>query len=393
MELAAIQAELAASDVDGWLLCDFRNREPLARRILGLAEERFASRRWFYWIPSAGEPVRVVSSVEPAFLDSLPGSRIVFRTWRELSSALAQALRGARRVAMQYSPDNDIPYVGLVDAGTVELVRKAAGVEVVSSADLVSRFVETFGEEGAASHRRAMAIVHRVKDEAFARIRAAVAQGRRLTDWDVHLGILASFEGAGVVPEGGPMVGIDAAPSDPHFENSPARATAFARGQCVLLDLWARERSPEAIFADVTWCAFVGSDPPGEYARIWRAVAEARDAACALAVERCGRGAPTTGAELDRAARSVIEAAGYGERFVHRTGHSIGRSVHGNGANLDDFETRDTRRILPGTCFSVEPGIYLPGRMAVRSEVDVLVTPDGKAEVSGPVQKELVLLA
>jgi len=279
-------------------------------------------------------------------------------------------------------------------AGTVELVRRAGGVEVGSSADLVSMFEAVFGEEGMASHRRAMEVIHGVKDEAFAKIGEAVGSGETITEYQIARFILDRFAEEGLeVDDSTPIVGADGHPADPHFEPTEENSVAFAPGQKVLIDLWAREAPPHSIYADITWCGFIGEEPPQEYQAIWQAVVGARDAAAQLVIDRFTAGDPVEGWEVDQASRDVITAAGHGEYFVHRTGHSIGHEVHGNGANIDNFETRDRRRILPGTCFSIEPGIYLPDQMAARTEIDMLISSDGVAEISGPVQTDLILIA
>ena len=393
VDLSALQQAIRSANVDGWLFYDFHNRELLAYRILGLDASRKTSRRWFYWVPAEGEPVRLVHGVEPTRIDALSGRKHVYSTWQQLREALALILADAATVAMQYSPECDIPYISMVDAGTIELVRTYGGVEVVSSADLVSLFEATFDQEGVAGHRRAMALIHTIKDEAFARIREALRAGTDLSEFDIARYILDRFEQEQIDPDNSvPIVGIDAHPADPHFEPTPENTIVFGPDQCVLIDLWAREKTPLAIFADVTWCGYTGDAPDPEYLTIWKAVTDARDAACAFALDRLNAGTRVEGWEIDDVCRDVIRRAGYGDWFIHRTGHSIGHEVHGNGANIANFETRDRRAILPGTAFSIEPGIYLEGRMAARTEVDILVTPDGKAEISGPVQGELIAI-
>ncbi len=393
MDLQAIQNAVKEAGLDGWLFYDFHNRDVIAYRILGMDPEKMTTRRWFYFVPAEGEPIRLVHGVESSRLDSLPGEKRVYRRWEELHAALGRLFGGARTVAMQYSPLCDIPYVSMVDAGTVELIREKGGVEIVSSADLVSLFEAVFGSEGAASHRRAMAVVHRIKDEAFAKIGAAVTTGETLTEYDIARFILDRFEAEGL--DAGnhvPIVGIGGHPADPHFEPTPENALTFGMDQTILIDLWAREKPAGSIYADITWCGYIGSDPPGEYVTMWRTVCDARDAGVALVTARFEAGEGVEGWEIDDAVRRVVTDAGYGDFFVHRTGHSIGEEVHGNGANIDNFETRDRRRILPGTAFSIEPGIYLPDRMAVRTEIDVLVTPDGRTEIVGEVQQDLIRL-
>lgn len=393
MELNAIQQAVREAGFDGWLFYDFHNRNLIDYRILGLDPERMSTRRWFYWIPAEGEPVRLVHGVEPSKLDDLPGEKRVYSRWVELHEAMKTLFGDARTVAMQYSPLCDIPYISMVDAGTIELVREAGGVEIVSSADLVSRFEAVFGPEGAESHRRAMHTILKVKDEAYAKIGAAITAGETVTEYDIARFILDRFEEEGLDAGGHvPIVGVDGHPADPHFEPTEENAIPFAMGQCVLIDLWAREKPPTSIFADVTWCGFIGQDPPEEYQRMFEAVCAGRDAGVALVKERFAAGEPLEGWEVDDAVRAEVEKAGFGDQFIHRTGHSIGFDVHGNGANIDNYETRDRRKILPGTCFSIEPGIYFADRRAVRTEIDVMITPEGEVEIVGDVQQELILV-
>lgn len=390
--IVRIQQELAKAGVDGWLFYDFHNRDPIAYRILGLEFGKFTSRRWFYLIRRSGEPVGLVSAVEAGKLDKLPGQKRVYRSWRELKEHLRAVLDDLSVVAMQYSPRGDIPYVSLVDAGTVELVR-ALGVEVVSSASLVQAFEAVLSPEQLESHRLAGERIHRIKDEAFSRVREKIRNGEEITPYDVQQFILKRFDEEGLTCQGEyPIVGTNEQPSDPHFEPTPENARPIKVGDTLLLDLWAKLDQPDSVFYDITWCAFVGEKPPSKYQEIFHIACRARDAALALVQERLGKGQPLAGFEVDDAARSVIKEAGYGPYFIHRTGHSIGVEVHGNGANLDNLETRDDRPLVPGLCFSIEPGIYLPGEMAVRTEINVAIDHRGVPQVYGPVQREIVLL-
>ncbi|MEW5878755.1 MAG: Xaa-Pro peptidase family protein [Acidobacteriota bacterium] len=390
--IARIQTELSKAGIDGWLFFDFHNRDPISYRILGLEFGKFTSRRWFYLVPKSGPPVKLVSAVEAGKLDALPGEKRVYRSWRELLDHLRGMLDGLSTVAMQYSPRGDVPYVSIVDAGTVELVR-AAGVEVVSSAPLVQVFEAVLTPEQLESHVKAGEKIHRIKDEAFALVSQKVRGGHVITPYDVQQFIVRRFEEEGLTCQGEyPIVGTNEQPADPHFEPTPENARPIKLGDTLLVDLWAKLKEPNAVFYDITWCAFVGENPPAKYSEIFLLACQARDAALALVQERFAQGQPLAGYEVDDAARQVIEKAGYGPYFVHRTGHNIGTEVHGNGANLDNLETRDNRLLVPGLCFSIEPGIYLPGEMAVRTEINVFITHDGKPQVYGPIQKELVLL-
>jgi Xaa-Pro dipeptidase len=391
-KLRRIQEELSKANIDGWLFFDFHNRDPIAYRILGLEFGKFTSRRWFYLVPKVGTPVKLVSAVEAGKLDSLPGEKKVYRSWRELAEHLAAMLDGFSTVAMQYSPRADVPYVSIVDAGTVELVR-GTGVEVVSSAALVQTFEAVLTPEQLETHRAAGEKVQRIKDEAFELVRQRVRAGAVLTPYDVQQFIVRRFGEEGLTCCGEyPIVGTNEQPADPHFEPTPENARPIKEGDTLLVDLWAKLDRPGAVFYDITWCAYVGQHPPAQYAEIFQVVVRARDAALALVRERFAQGQPLAGYEVDDAARRVVEEAGYGPYFVHRTGHNIGVEVHGNGANLDNLETRDDRPLVPGLCFSIEPGIYLPGSMAVRTEINVAIGHDGVPRVFGPIQEELVLL-
>jgi len=392
MNLGTIQAALAQAGVDGWLFCDFHHRDLMAYRILGLDTSGMTTRRWFYFVPAAGEPVKLSHRVEPRKLDPLPGRQEFFLGWRELHDKLRAILGAKKTIAMQYSPLNSIPYVSVVDAGTVELVR-SFGHEIVTSADLVQEFEAVSDEEGLGSHREAGEKVQRIKDEAFSLMDRALRDSRKITEFEIKEHILHRFEEEGLTSDGdSPIVGFNDHPADPHFEPKREGAYALRRGDTILLDLWARLNRPGAIYYDITWCAFAGPEPPAEYVKIFQVVRDGRDAALRFVKERLSKGAKVAGWEVDDACRKVVVDAGYGESFLHRTGHSIGTSVHGNGVNIDNLETRDERFIVPGVCFSIEPGIYLAGQMAVRSEIDVFVTPLGEAEVAGAVQRELVLV-
>jgi Xaa-Pro dipeptidase len=391
-DIARIQQEIRAAGFDGWLLYDFHNRDTVSYRVLGLDPNKFTSRRWFYWIPANGEPVRLVSKVEPLKLDGIGGAKRAYLSWRELHASLKEILGAAKKVAMQYSPMNNIPYVSLVDGGTIELVR-SLGYEVVSSAGLVQTFEAVLDDAAIASHVEAGVRIQKIKDEAFALIGSELRAGRTVSQYDVQQFIIRRFgeEDLDCLGEW-PMVGTNEHPADPHFEPTPANARPIRSGDTVLIDLWAKLKQPGAIFYDITWCGFVGKHPPAKYVEIFNTVRDARDAAVAFVRERFAAGAPVHGWEVDDVCREVVKKAGYGDHFIHRTGHSIGEQVHGNGVNIDNLETRDERRIVPGVCFSIEPGIYLAGEMAVRSELDVYVTPAGAVEVAGAIQKDLVLI-
>jgi len=392
MDLAAIQSALKASGVGGWLFCDHHRRDQMAYHILGLGQHAMATRRWFYFIPAEGEPVKLAHKVEPRSLDALPGRKELYLAWTELHAKLRSIVGPVKTIAMQYSPDNNIPYIGLVDAGTIELIR-SFGPKIVTSADLVQRFEATYGEEGLKSHTWAGERVQRIKNETFAAMKKALDTGSKVNEFELKEQIVRRFAEEGLTCEGeSPIVGFNDHPADPHFEPTQEIAYTLKKGDTILLDLWARRIEPVGVYYDITWCAFAGDAPPAKYVEIFKVARDARDAAVAFVGEKLDAGTPVHGYEIDDVCRKVVIDGGYGDQFLHRTGHSIGTEVHGNGANIDNLETKDERLIVPGTCFSVEPGIYLAGSMAVRTEVDVYVTPAGKATVVGDVQRDLVLL-
>ena len=386
MDLDAIQSELRSANLDGWLFYDHHHRDPIAYRVLKIAPS-LCTRRWYYLIPATGEPSGLVHRIERGNLDGLPGRLRPYSSWSEQREYLAEMLRDKRRVAMQYSPLNDIPYVGLVDAGTVELV-KSFGVEVVTSADLVQLFEARWTDAALASHFEAGKAVHAAIEGAFATIRNAIRAGKILSEYDVQQEMLAVFRAHGVETDEPPIVAVNANAANPHYFPTADRSLSIRENDFVLLDVWARQSKPGAVYYDVTWTGFVGETVPSRYTEIFNIVREARDAAVDLVKDAMQKGTPLYGYQVDDAARAVIERAGYGEYFVHRTGHSIGEDVHGNGANMDNLETHDSRQVVPRTCFSVEPGIYLDD-FGVRSEVNVYVE-ECAARVTGDVQQAVV---
>jgi len=386
MDLNAIQKELQAAGLDGWLFYDHHRRDPIAYRVLGV-NPVMVTRRWYYLIPAQGEPAKLLHRIEKGSLDGAPGAIHEYSSWAEQREKLGQLLEGKKRVAMEYSALNDIPYVGLVDAGTIELV-KSLGVDVVSSADLVQLFEARWSPEVLATHLEAGKVVHAAIRQGFAMIRDAVQRGQMLREYDVQQEILRGFEAGGVESDDPPDVAVNANSSNPHYSATKASSSPIARGDWVLLDVWAKQRKPGAVYFDITWTGFVGEEVPARHAAIFAIVKEARDAALDLVKSAVAAGHTLRGYEVDDAARAVITRHGYGPYFFHRTGHSIGEDVHGNGANMDNLETHDTRPIIPGTCFSVEPGIYL-GEFGVRTEVNVYVD-EKEARVTGEIQQEVV---
>jgi Xaa-Pro aminopeptidase len=385
MDLKAIQAALHERNFDAWLFYDHHHRDPIAYKVLGVPESLMVTRRWFYVIPREGEPVKLVHRIEAGHLDSLPGSKRQYSSWRELWDNLQAMLVRFRTVAMQYSPNNVIPYIGLVDAGTVELVR-SFGKEIVSSGDLVARFEAAWTEEQIASHFAARDAIDAIIPEAFKEIGRRARSGN-VTEYEIQQWFAQAFERENIITEDLPIVAVNANSGNPHYEPKPEGSAPIKPGDFVLLDVWGKKNTPGAVYYDITWTGVIGS-PADRQVEIFNVVTGARDAGVKKVQEAYAGKRRIAGWEVDQATREFIATAGYGEFFVHRTGHSIGEHVHGNGANMDNLETKDEREIIPNTCFSVEPGIYLP-EFGVRSEVNVL-TRDGSAEVTGKIQRELV---
>jgi Xaa-Pro aminopeptidase len=390
-DLTAVQNALKDQGADGWLLYDFRGLNVLARRVLGISPEAILSRRWFYFVPARGEPAKLVHKIEPKALDSLPGRATSYLRWQELEAGVGGLLKGVRRVAMEYVPRNANPYVSRVDAGTVELAR-SFGVEVVPSGDLVQLFEACWDDEQWALHQEAARHTTTAFAAAFSFIAQRIRTAGSVRETEVQKHILDHFAAHGVVSDHAPICAAGPHSGDPHYEPGPRSDAVIREGDFVLIDLWAKCDRPRAVYSDLTWTAFVGAKPPTRHAEIFTIVARARDAALACVKDAYAARRPLQGWEVDQAARSVIERAGYGDYFCHRTGHSIGQEIHGNGANMDSLETREDRRVLPRTCFSIEPGIYLP-EFGVRSEIDVFVDAAGTVHVTGPApQTEIVAL-
>ncbi len=388
MNLEAIQQALAAEGIDGWLFFDHHGRDPLAYRVLGLPGNRMGTRRWYYLIPASGEPRGLVHSIEASALDGLPGAISKYSSWTAQVEGLRGLLAGQRRVAMQYSPDCAIPYVAMVDAGTVELVRRT--VEVVSSADLVQQFEARWTAANLECHLEAGRKVDRIRGEAFDLVAAKLRAAETITEFAVKRFIRDRFAAEGLVTDHGPIVGVNENSSNPHYEPQADATREICRGDWLLIDMWAKMDSADGVYYDITWTGFCGAEPPAETANVFGIVTGARDRAVRFVQEGVRAGRTLHGFEVDDAARGAIREGGFAEQFFHRTGHSIGAEVHGSGANMDNLETHDERRIIPWTCFSIEPGIYLP-RFGVRSEVDVFVSEDG-ARVTGEIQDRIVLL-
>jgi Xaa-Pro dipeptidase len=392
MDLARIQEALGQEGLDGWLFYDFRQSNLVAYQILGLDQQAFYSRRWFYFVPKQGEPTALVSAVEAHVLRELPGQRVVFNTWQEMHRHLSSLLTRGTRVAMEYSPLNAIPYIARVDAGTVELVR-TFGVEVVSSANISQRFVAQLSAEQMESHRDAGRRLIAAKDLLLEQLGTDLREGTDLNEYGVQQRFAELIRQQGLVLADDPLIAVNGNASNPHYSPNEQTSSPLRRGDLVLFDFWAHLPAPNAIFADYTWMGFAGTrdEIPTHQREVFELVRQARDAGIAFVRERRSAGEQVQGREADDVVRKVIVDGGYGQFFVHRTGHNIGTSDHGNGANLDNFETQDERQLLPSTCCSVEPGIYLP-EFGVRSEINLLIHERG-VEVTGvPAQMEITPL-
>ncbi len=387
-DIAAIQSALAEHKIDAWLFYDILHRDPIAYRVLGL-DHAMAKRRWFYIIPAKGSPRKLVHRIEAGVLDSLPGEKMVYAAAGELEKNLKKLIGRAKKVAMQYSPKNLIPYISLVDAGTVELIR-AQGCTVVSSADLVQQFEAVWTPEQLQSHREAGRTIDKITEAAFAEAARRVSAAEAFTEYDLQQWMLGQFRSSGVVSDSAPIVAVGPHSGDPHYEPMQRGSAQVRKGDLLLLDVWGKTLAPGSVYYDITWVGYLGAKVPAKYAKIFTIVRDARDAAVDFVLSNVKAGRAIEGWQVDRAAREVIRKAGYADKFVHRTGHNIGQEVHGTGANMDGLETRDIRRVIPRTCFSVEPGIYLP-EFGIRSEVDVYVA-EGRAEVTGAVQTGIIPL-
>ena len=386
--LRRIQEALRAENVDAWFFASFRGSDAIASSVLGLPETAMVTRRWFYVIPASGEPAKINHRIEPHSTRDLPGRPLVYGRWQEWQELLQGVLAPCKRVACQYSPLGIVPALGKLDAGTADFLR-SLGLELVSSGDLVARFEVTMTPEQEASHYAAMEVLLRTVDMAFGRVRSALGAGEILTEYALQQEMLAFMKAGGLITDNPPIVGVDAHAADPHYEPGPDGSEAIRPDQVLLLDLWGKQSHAGSMYADITWCAWTGKAVPAEQQKVFDAVRDARDAGIAKAREVAKRA--VWGWEVDRATRDVIDKGGFGEYFIHRTGHSIFETDHANGANMDDYETHDTRQLLPHTLFSIEPGIYLPGRFGFRNEINMHVK-EGEAVVTGRKQDRLTAL-
>jgi Xaa-Pro dipeptidase len=388
MNLPAIQAALRERNLDAWLFYDHHHRDPIAYRVLGVPASLMVTRRWFYLVPASGEPVKLVHKIEAGHLDTLPGSKLTYAGWQELFAKIKTMLAPHRDIAMQYSPNNSVFTVSLVDAGTIEIVR-GLGKNVVSSADLVALFEGTFTEEQIQSHFSARDAIDTITAAAFQEIGRRARNGGT-TEYAIQQWFMEAFRRENLVTDDPPIVAVNANSGNPHYEPHAEGSSPIREGDFVLLDVWGKKDVPASVYYDITWTGFVGKAPSDKQREIFQTVRDARDAGVKTVLDATAAGQRIAGWQVDQATRNHIKKAGYGDYFIHRTGHSIGTEVHANGANMDDLEIHDERQILPNSCFSIEPGIYLP-EFGVRSEVNILVRP-GRAEVTGKIQREIVTI-
>jgi Xaa-Pro dipeptidase len=390
--LTEIQKALQAEKLDGWLLYNFRNSNIIATRMLNLPSHLMFTRRYFYFIPAKGEPKKLVHNIEQWNLDSIAGEKHIYLSWRSLEEKLSAILRGAKRVAMEYSARCALPYVSTVDGGTIELVR-GTGVEVVSSANLIALFEACWDDEQAQDNFETARHLREIVDLAFGFIRERIRSDSAISEYDVQQFMKSEFAKRGLVTESDPNCSVNANSANSHYEPTKEINSPVKEGDFVLIDLWAKKNKPRSVYADITWTGFIGESVPDEYEKIFQIVKGGRDAALKFVQDSLKAGREICGYEVDDAARSFIAGKGYGEYFGHRTGHSIGEEIHGNGANMDNLETRDERKVLPRSSFSIEPGIYLPGKFGIRTEIDVYISPKNEVIVTGlPMQEKVVAI-
>jgi len=387
-----IQEALREEQIDGWLFFNFRGSNVFATRIINLPPHIMQTRRYFYFIPATGTPQKLVHNIEQWNLDSIPGDKTMYVSWQSLREGIRKIVGSAKTIAMEYSPMNNIPYVSNVDGGTLELVR-SLGFAVVSSANLVSRFESTWDDEQAADNMATAKHLREIVDVTFGFIRERINAGTPTTEYDVQQSMLSEFAKRDLITESDPNCSVNANSANPHYEPTKEIHSPLHKGDFVLLDLWAKKNKPRSVYGDITWTGYIGATVPDEYTKIFEIVKGGRNAAIRFVQDAFKDGRSICGYEIDDAARNYFKEKGYDQYFVHRTGHSIGEEIHGNGANIDNLETRDERRIIPRTSFSIEPGIYLTGKFGVRSEIDMYITKSKEAIVTGlPMQETIVAI-
>jgi Xaa-Pro aminopeptidase len=390
-KIEAIQAELKRFKLDGWLIYDFRKSNELAYELLAIPSATFITRRFFYWIPTVGGPIKIVSAIEPQILNHLPGENWVYRTWQEFEEKIKKLLQGKQTIAMEYSPKNEIPTLSKIDAGLMEII-KETGAAVISSGNVIQSFVSTLTPEQLESHLYAASVLSTIVDQAWNYIRLQLRSGQDVTEYDIQQMILKMMDACDCITEGAPICAVNENSADPHYAPTKERNKKIKKNDYILIDLWCKQKLPTAIYADITRVAVAAPKPTDEQNKIFQIVKKARDSATEFVIERFMKSQPLMGWEVDKSSRDVITAAGFGDCFIHRTGHNIGTKDHGNGTHMDNFETHDTRQVIPKTCFSIEPGIYLPGSFGVRLEYNLYIHEEGVVQITGGVQEEITCL-
>ncbi len=386
-----VQRHLAAEKIDGWLLFDFLGQNALARDFLQIDPHHLVTRRFFYWIPAKGEPIQLNHVIEPHVLDHLPGKKKLYLKWQELEASLKEILKGSKTVAMEYSPNNAIPYLSKVDAGMVDLVR-SCHVDVVSSGGFLQYYTCVLSDTQLQSHLEAAEFLDRTVASAWEMIARHLNEGKKIDEYAVRTFIAAEFEQNGFVTEGLPICAVNAHSADPHFEPSKEGSSQIKKGDFILIDLWCKKKTPGSIYGDITRVGFAGNAPTPRHQEIFSIVRQAQREATLFVEKRWKAKETIRGGEVDTVCRKVIEDAGYGKYFTHRTGHNIYTKDHGPGAHIDSLETNDLRPLIPKSCFSIEPGIYLPGEFGVRCEYDVYLNADGTIRVTGGSQDAITTL-
>lgn len=385
-----IQQKLREYKFDGWLLYNFRNTNIFATKILEMPTDKLSSRRYFYLIPANGTPQKLVHSIEQYDLDHLPGEKIIYNQWKTLHDGLRKLLAGKKTICMEYSPNNDIPYLSKVDAGTVEFIR-SLNIQVVSSGNIVQYFEARWTEEQYSDAQNTANILLRIIDQAFGYIGEHLRSGAKVTEYDVQQLIMSEFEKNNLTTYSPANCSVNGNGANPHYEPTPEKHEVIKKGDYILIDWWAKNKKPGSVYADFTWVGYAGKEIPQKYQEVFDVVKGARDSAVEYLKNQFAAGKSVRGCDVDDVSRNYIEMKGYGKYFVHRTGHNIGEEVHGNGTHIDNFETMDVREIIPETCFSIEPGIYLPGEFGVRLEIDVYISKNKEVILLGnKIQNEIV---
>ena len=391
MEIQDVQKHLVKEKIDGWLLYDFNGINTLARDFLQIDRKALITRRFFYWIPAKGEPVKILHRIEPHVLSDIPGTVFFYSRWQELEEQLGNLLKGVKIVAMEYSPRNAIPYVSRVDGGMIDLVRSFQ-VEVVSSASFLQYYTCVLDEEQYKLHKEAADLLDRVVGEAWEKIAQSLIKGTNINEYQVQQFIAEQIAMRGFMAEGTPIVGVNGHSADPHYEPSKENSSEIKKGDFVLIDLWCKKKHPKAIYGDICRVAVADAQATQRQKEIFSIVRQAQKAATDFVIDRYAKHESLKGYEVDQVSRKIIEEKGYGKYFTHRTGHNIYTQDHGPGAHIDSLETQDVRELIPRTCFSIEPGIYLQGEFGIRLEYDVFLGDQGKVYINGGHQDEILIL-